>query len=1153
MTITNVRPGTRFKVYSRGVDVSDLAGYQPLAEVLTNTTASFTTAHVAKLGGVDMLIGGARERPGESKAAASEELTGAAADRDAFTAGTIVASDYFGAVLQIDGSEIGSDGYIDVAQRIDCPIEVGHKYAVRWAMERAEDPLDPANEAVELRLQNLDKDKAAISNVVLGLNSGEFYELVEADGPLDVTMRIAREEADDVDYVVPDGTRYVTVLARLYGSTGKTNIAVLDCTDITLATVVSEGATAGLAAEIAARIAGDLAKPNGAFLLNSVGGTSTAYTATSSPDSLTSYTAGQTVWFVPNQTSGAAPTLNINSLGAVAIRDRDDIALPTGMLISGRRYLLYYDGTRFRVVNATLQPEGAITLASVGGTSTAFTATSPSPLTALTSGMSFWFTPNANSGAAPTLNINSIGAAAIRDRDGTALFANALVSGRDYLLHYNGTHFRLGSDFRNLLGPILLTSVAGGATAYTASAVSGAYETGQELLFTPNVDSAASPTINVNSQGARSIRDHTGTALSAGALVAGTQYVLVYDGTLFRVVSYGIFSSFRWLSSVAGDSTPYTATSAYVSLTSGQGVWLTPNVDNESSPSLNINGTGSKSIRDRSGGTLPANVLIAGQTYGLVYDGTVFRMLDDTIVGDQNFNIGAVIGSNMFWGWHEAEQRLYLPPVDLELADARNKAHRENVRSRGVQPDVASVIIGGVNIIAGIGQSKMVGAQGGPAIDRTPITGNFMLGGQERSITKNHVFTPYTGSAQTLEPLIATVEEDDFAPMSEANQDNLTYGEGRAGQTSLVSAVNGFRVLFDIANGSNDPETWCVAINLGIGGASADELRKSHTQGSVEYYTQYTSALDQIKTIADSEGKACQVLAILRSQGETDELGGGLSTNGAEFEAVVGQDITDRQEDAVDHGGNALIHPALSDVYKNRVKPAYFTTIPGEGYARDDDPSGTPDSMVANAYQRLARSNAGRYFILGPDYPYTNIAGLHHDANGYRWRGLKWAQIMYRVLKLREDWEPCWVLKTELKDDIAYVHCNVPVGKLQVGDPYQDGELATLGLQAGGVDVLGFRVMDAGLLIAIEATLVADTVIRLDLSRVPYSPEGIYYAPEAYQGNGWLCDEDAMDPLWDFEELAGMFNLPAELVNERYDMRNYLCPGYFSFNQDFTA
>lgn len=81
-------------------------------------------------------------------------------------------------------------------------------------------------------------------------------------------------------------------------------------------------------------------------------GTSTAYTCTPSP-AWTAYTAGDVITVIPHATSGASPTLNVNSLGAKSLRWRN-VAVTSGMLYATYPATFVYDGTNFQLVNHSL-------------------------------------------------------------------------------------------------------------------------------------------------------------------------------------------------------------------------------------------------------------------------------------------------------------------------------------------------------------------------------------------------------------------------------------------------------------------------------------------------------------------------------------------------------------------------------------------------------------------------------------------------------------------------------------------------------------------------------------------------------------------------------------------------------------------------------
>lgn len=89
------------------------------------------------------------------------------------------------------------------------------------------------------------------------------------------------------------------------------------------------------------------------------GGTLTAYTVTSNQvfDTL-AHMDGAIIAFVPHTTSGAAPTLNVDSLGAKKIRFQTGIDIVAGALIAGTPYIgtYYNSNTEFILHNIAGNP-----------------------------------------------------------------------------------------------------------------------------------------------------------------------------------------------------------------------------------------------------------------------------------------------------------------------------------------------------------------------------------------------------------------------------------------------------------------------------------------------------------------------------------------------------------------------------------------------------------------------------------------------------------------------------------------------------------------------------------------------------------------------------------------------------------------------------
>jgi hypothetical protein len=104
----------------------------------------------------------------------------------------------------------------------------------------------------------------------------------------------------------------------------------------------------------------------GATQIAVVTGTDTlAGTLTPTP---TAYATGNLFSFVAVNTNTGAATINLNSLGAKSITKLGSTALAAGDIVSGRIYLIEYDGTRFQLINPS-----ASSVASFSAGTTGFT------------------------------------------------------------------------------------------------------------------------------------------------------------------------------------------------------------------------------------------------------------------------------------------------------------------------------------------------------------------------------------------------------------------------------------------------------------------------------------------------------------------------------------------------------------------------------------------------------------------------------------------------------------------------------------------------------------------------------------------------------------------------------------------------------------
>jgi len=91
-----------------------------------------------------------------------------------------------------------------------------------------------------------------------------------------------------------------------------------------------------------------------ALLCRSASASASAYTCALTP-TLTGYTSGMVLNWRPDVTGiGGATTLNVDQLGAVSVVKADGVSAPgSADIITGQLYLLWYDGTAFRLLSTS--------------------------------------------------------------------------------------------------------------------------------------------------------------------------------------------------------------------------------------------------------------------------------------------------------------------------------------------------------------------------------------------------------------------------------------------------------------------------------------------------------------------------------------------------------------------------------------------------------------------------------------------------------------------------------------------------------------------------------------------------------------------------------------------------------------------------------
>jgi hypothetical protein len=169
-------------------------------------------------------------------------------------------------------------------------------------------------------------------------------------------------------------------------------------------------------------------------------GSANAYVLTLSP-ALAAHITGKEISFKANFTNTGAATININGLGVVALKKLGSLALEANDIISGQIYTISYDGTYYQLLNFSSDKR----YSSATGSSNAYVLTLSPALTDHVAGREISFKANfANTGAA-TININGLGAVALKKNGSSALEANDILSGQIVTIAYDGTNYQLTS------------------------------------------------------------------------------------------------------------------------------------------------------------------------------------------------------------------------------------------------------------------------------------------------------------------------------------------------------------------------------------------------------------------------------------------------------------------------------------------------------------------------------------------------------------------------------------------------------------------------------------------------------------------------------------------------------------------------------------
>ena len=254
----------------------------------------------------------------------------------------------------------------------------------------------------------------------------------------------------------------------------------------------------------------------------------------------------------------------------------------------------------------------------------------------------------ANSASSPTLNVNSTGAKSIYYR-GAALASSLYYWGAGDVVefYYNGTQW----DLLNVSNTNTTYSSLSAADATAGNATTGRLITAQVLHnkiveMLPSVTQTAtsggevgkitingtSTTLYAPTQTSVSGNAGTATALANKRTIDGVNF----DGTA-NISHFGTCSTAAGTAAKTVDLTDFT-------LATGSRITVKFTVTNTAAnPTLNVNGTGAKSIMYRGSG-IGTGYLAANRVYEFVYDGTDYELIGDldtntTYSGDRGISL----------------------------------------------------------------------------------------------------------------------------------------------------------------------------------------------------------------------------------------------------------------------------------------------------------------------------------------------------------------------------------------------------------------------------------------------------------------------------------------------------------------------------------
>lgn len=173
---------------------------------------------------------------------------------------------------------------------------------------------------------------------------------------------------------------------------------------------------------------------------------------------------------------------------------------------------------------------------------------------------------------------------------------------------------------------------SGNTQTLTYSVAPAAIVAGDRFAFSAGFTNTGPATLNINGLGAIAVVTNTNAALTGGEITAGLPVEVEYDGTSFRII-------LPYLQVPSGINNPYPVSSGTANaqtlnytvapplITNYRYVFIA-GLTNSTAATMNINGTGVKSVLRYDGSALGNGDITTGQQVTLIYDGTNFRVVE---------------------------------------------------------------------------------------------------------------------------------------------------------------------------------------------------------------------------------------------------------------------------------------------------------------------------------------------------------------------------------------------------------------------------------------------------------------------------------------------------------------------------------------------